>query len=115
MADGASTSRRYVKSALHTIGPWSHRAAPSQMMACMPIPKEIRSMGTVMSASWFIHRFAGGLACAGMLAFGLLQPAPAGVEDVKIGILFDVTGPLADSAAPALNAIKLAVDGINAN
>jgi hypothetical protein len=55
----------------------------------MPILKEIRSMGTVMSASWFIHRFAGGLACAGMLAFGLLLPAPAGAEDVKIGILFD--------------------------
>jgi len=72
-------------------------------------------MGMVMSASRFIFRSAGGLACAGMLAFGLLLPAAAVAEDVKIGILFDVTGPLADSAAPALNAVKLAVDEINAN
>src|SRR5882724_10374626 len=72
-------------------------------------------MGTVMPASYFIRGSAGGLACAGMLAFGLLLPATAVAEDVKIGILFDVTGPVADSAAPALNAVTLAVDEINAN
>src|SRR6266436_1355668 len=111
----ARTNRSYVRSPPHTIGPWSHRAAPSKMITCMRILKEIRLMGTVMSASYFIRRSAGGLACAGMLAFGLLLPAAAVAEDVKIGILFDVTGPLADSAAPALNAVKLAVDEINAN
>src|SRR5207245_2377567 len=48
-------------------------------------------------------------------AFGLLLAAPATAEYVKIGILFDVTGPETDSVPPALNAVKLAVDEVNAN
>ncbi len=68
-----------------------------------------------MSAVSDFSRFVGRLACAGAFAFGLLLAAPATAEDVKIGILFDVTGPESDSVPPALNAVKLAVDEINAN
>jgi branched-chain amino acid transport system substrate-binding protein len=68
-----------------------------------------------MSASRFICGFVGGLACAGTLTFGVLLPTPATAEDVKIGILFDVTGPETDSVPPTLNAVKLAVDEVNAN
>ena len=68
-----------------------------------------------MSAVSDFSRFVGRLACAGAFAFGLLLAAPATAEDVKIGILFDVTGPETDSVPPALNAVKLAVDEINAN
>jgi branched-chain amino acid transport system substrate-binding protein len=50
-----------------------------------------------------------------MLAFGLLLPAPAHADDVKIGILFGVTGPAASSVPALLDAVKLAVDEVNAN
>jgi branched-chain amino acid transport system substrate-binding protein len=68
-----------------------------------------------MSAVGDFSRFVGRLACTGAFAFGLLPAAPAAAEDVKIGILFDVTGPLADSGPSTLNAVNLAVDEINAN
>src|SRR5258705_3869673 len=76
---------------------------------------EVRLMRMVIFASGIFPRVVGGLACAGAFAFGLLLAAPATAEDVKIGILFDVTGPETDSVPPALNAVKLAVDEINAN
>src|SRR6266446_9317257 len=68
-----------------------------------------------MSARYIFRRFVGCLACISTLALGLVLPTPATAEDVKIGILFDVTGPETDSVPPALNAVKLAVDEINAN
>ena len=68
-----------------------------------------------MSEVALLSRFVGCLACAGTIAAALLLPAPAVAEDVKIGILFDVTAPDADFVPPALNAVKLAVDEINAN
>lgn len=63
-----------------------------------------------------IHRRA---ACRvltlGSLALGLMLSGPANAEDIKIGILFDVTGPVADMVPPLLDATKLAVDEVNAN
>jgi branched-chain amino acid transport system substrate-binding protein len=41
------------------------------------------------------------------------QPAQA-QEEVKIGLLFDVTGPVANFVPPMLDAAKLAVDQVNA-
>jgi branched-chain amino acid transport system substrate-binding protein len=41
-------------------------------------------------------------------------PARAADEDVKIGLLFDVTGPVANFVPPMLDAAKLAVDQVNA-
>src|SRR5215469_3810311 len=49
------------------------------------------------------------------LAFGLLLAGPADAQDVKIGILFGVTGQFASFAPPLLDAVKLAVDEVNAN
>jgi branched-chain amino acid transport system substrate-binding protein len=51
-----------------------------------------------------------------MLAAALVGAVPpAGAEDeVKIGLLFDVTGPVANFVPPLLDAAKLAVDQINA-
>src|SRR5262249_55415686 len=55
------------------------------------------------------------LASAGMLAFGLLSAWPAAAEDIKLGILFDITGPVASFVPPLLDSVKLAVDEVNAN
>jgi branched-chain amino acid transport system substrate-binding protein len=63
----------------------------------------------------FVRCFAGGMACTGTLALGLLLARPAVAEDVKIGVPFDVTGPSAGAVLPLMDAIKLAVDEINAN
>src|SRR6266481_6640190 len=68
-----------------------------------------------MSAGEILRCFAGGLAGAGMLAIGLLSAAPAVAEDVKLGILFDVTGPVANFVPPLIDAVKLAIDEFNAN
>jgi branched-chain amino acid transport system substrate-binding protein len=68
-----------------------------------------------MSASRLIHCFASGMAGTGMLALGLLLAGAAVAEDVKIGVPFDVTGPSAGAVLPLMDAIKLAVDEINAN
>src|SRR5690349_7422797 len=67
-----------------------------------------------MSAKGIPYRFAIGLACAATLAYGLFVPAMA-ADDVKLGILFDVTGPVASSVPAVLDAVKLAVDEVNAN
>ena len=56
-----------------------------------------------------------GLLCLGALAFGLLAAETAHADDIKLGILFDVTGPVADMVPPLLDATKLAVDEVNAN
>src|SRR5579872_6066701 len=45
----------------------------------------------------------------------LASPLPArAAEDVKIGLLFDVTGPVANFVPPMLDAARLAVDQVNA-
>src|SRR6185295_3851720 len=71
-----------------------------------------------MSAASIGRRLAGGLgglAVAG-LALGLATGRPAAAaDDVKLGILFDVTGPIANFVPPILDAVKLAVDEVNAN
>ena len=70
-----------------------------------------------MSAASIGRRLAGGLgglAVAG-LALGLATARPAAADDVKLGILFDVTGPIANFVPPILDAVKLAVDEVNAN
>lgn len=47
---------------------------------------------------------------AALLAFG----DGAAAEDVKIGALFEVTGPIANFIPPLLDSVKLAVDQVNA-
>ncbi len=50
------------------------------------------------------------------LAMGLaLAAGPAAADDVKLGILFDVTGPIANFIPPMLDAATLAVDEVNNN
>src|SRR6266478_4215709 len=68
-----------------------------------------------MSARTAIYRFIAGPACAGIFVLGLLLPAPAEAEDVKIGILFGASGPIASRVPALLDAVKLAVDEVNAN
>ncbi|MFO1061170.1 MAG: ABC transporter substrate-binding protein [Dongiaceae bacterium] len=60
-------------------------------------------------------RAAGCLAAAALLAATLIPPDRAGAaDDVKIGILIGQTGPVAAFAPPILDAIRLAVDEVNA-
>ena len=68
-----------------------------------------------MSARTAICRFIAGPACAGIFVLGLLLPAPVEAEDVKIGILFGASGPIASRVPALLDAVKLAVDEVNAN
>src|SRR5215469_1169912 len=56
-----------------------------------------------------VPRCAGVLLGFAALAFGLLLAGPADAQDVKIGILFGVTGQFASFAPPLLDAVKLAV------
>jgi len=71
--------------------------------------------GIVMSAVVAFSRVVGCLVCAGTFALGLLLAAPAVAEDVKLGILFGATGPVASAVPALLDAVKLAVDEVNAN
>ena len=71
--------------------------------------------GIVVSAVVAFSRVVGCHVCAGTFALGLLLAAPAVAEDVKLGILFGVTGPVAGAVPPLLDAVKLAVDEVNAN
>ncbi len=48
-----------------------------------------------------------------LVAIALATPAIA--ADVKVGILFDVTGPIANFIPPMLDAVTLATDEVNAN
>jgi branched-chain amino acid transport system substrate-binding protein len=68
-----------------------------------------------MSAPRFLRSLTGGMACIAPLALGLLLTGPASAEDVKIGIPFDVTGQSASAVLPLMDAIKLAVDEVNAS
>jgi branched-chain amino acid transport system substrate-binding protein len=68
-----------------------------------------------MSSRRRFLRLVSGLACAGTLGVGLFLVEPAAADDVKIGILFDITGPIASRVPPRLDAVKLVVDEINAN
>ncbi len=62
-----------------------------------------------MLKSW--GKFVASGIAATLLAVGL----PAQAEDqIKIGLLFDVTGPVANFVPPMLDAAKLAVDQVNA-
>jgi branched-chain amino acid transport system substrate-binding protein len=60
------------------------------------------------------YRLATRLSCFALLAFGLLPAPPAGAQEVKIGILFGVTGKFSSFVPPLLDSVKLAVDEINA-
>jgi len=68
-----------------------------------------------MPAQNTIRQFIAGLACVGALILGLLVAGPAAAQGVKIGILFDVTGPVANFVPPLLDAVNLAVNEVNAN
>src|SRR5262249_8450372 len=65
----------------------------------------------IMSAGGILRRAAGFVA----LAFGLMLSGPAAAEDVKVGILFGVTGQFANFVPPLLDAVRLAVDEVNGN
>ena len=54
------------------------------------------------------------LAGAAAAAIAAAVPAQAADDEVKIGLLFDVTGPVANFVPPMLDAAKLAVDQVNA-
>jgi branched-chain amino acid transport system substrate-binding protein len=71
--------------------------------------------GIVMPVVRMLLRFIGVPAFAVTLAFGPLLAGPAAADDVKIGIPFDVTGQSASAVLPLLDAVKLAVDEVNAN
>ena len=52
---------------------------------------------------------------AGVAAVLLASSLPARADDeVRIGLLFDVTGPVANFVPPMLDAAKLAIDQVNA-
>ncbi len=55
-----------------------------------------------------------GLAAAAALALGLAAPAQA-QDEVKIGLLFEVTGPIASFIPALMDSANLAADQINAN
>jgi branched-chain amino acid transport system substrate-binding protein len=55
------------------------------------------------------------LVCAGIVASGIFLSGSAAADDVKVGILFDVTGPVANFVPPLLDAVELAVKEVNAN
>jgi len=69
----------------------------------------------VASAGALVRRFATGLLGVAALAVGLVLPRTAYAEDVKIGILFGVTGEFASFARPLLDAVRLAADEVNSN
>ncbi|HEY8014582.1 MAG TPA: ABC transporter substrate-binding protein [Dongiaceae bacterium] len=54
------------------------------------------------------------LAGAAAVSIAAAVPAQAADDEVKIGLLFDVTGPVANFVPPMLDAAKLAVDQVNA-
>ena len=62
-----------------------------------------------------MRSFAAGLFSVGALASGLLLSGPAAAEDVKLGIMFGVTGQVASFVPPLLDSIKLAVGEVNAD
>lgn len=57
-------------------------------------------------------RARGSILAAGAAA--LLLAAPASAQDVKIGALFGVTGPIANFVPPIIDSAQLAVDQVNA-
>jgi branched-chain amino acid transport system substrate-binding protein len=63
-----------------------------------------------MSAARTLRALRGAF-CAGAAIVALAAPAMA--EDVKIGALFEVTGPIANFIPPLLDSVKLAVDQVN--
>lgn len=56
----------------------------------------------------------GAAAAAAILAIGLAHPARA-QEEVKIGLLFEVTGPIANFIPPLIDSANLVADQVNAN
>jgi branched-chain amino acid transport system substrate-binding protein len=72
-------------------------------------------MGAIVTAGRMARRFAGALLGIWLAAAGLLFPGPAEADGVKLGLLFDVTGPVANIVPPLLDAARLAVDDVNAN
>ncbi len=68
-----------------------------------------------MFAKGIFRRFVSCLTCVSALVLGLVVSEPAAAEDVKIGILFGASGPVAGMVPALLDAAKLAVDEVNAN
>ena len=68
-----------------------------------------------MSGKCDIGQFAAGLGLASAMTLGLLGASPAASQEVKIGVLFDVSGPVAGFVPPILDAVNLAVEEVNAN
>jgi branched-chain amino acid transport system substrate-binding protein len=68
-----------------------------------------------MSAGEIVRRLAVSLFGFVTLAFGLLLSEPATAENVTVGILFGVTGQLANFVPPLLDAVRLVVDEVNTN
>ncbi len=57
----------------------------------------------------------GRAAVAAAIAAGVLAAGPAVADEVKIGALFGVTGPIANFIPPIIDAAQLAVDQVNAD
>jgi ABC-type branched-chain amino acid transport systems, periplasmic component len=90
-------------------------AAVLPLCGCQLDKLIVGTKGGIMSAVQIILRRAGELLGIGVVTFGLLLSGSADADDIKLGILFDVTGPVANFVPPLLDAVKLAVDEVNAN
>jgi branched-chain amino acid transport system substrate-binding protein len=71
--------------------------------------------GVVMSAAILGLRLSRELMCLNALVFGLLASTTAAAEDIRLGLLFGRTGPVANYVPPILDAVALAVDEVNNN
>jgi branched-chain amino acid transport system substrate-binding protein len=89
-------------------GKLKRRTASSDAMA-------VDSKGEEVLRRSHRRQAACGLLCAGALAVGCLASESARADDVKIGLLFGITGPVANFVPPLLDAAKLAVDEVNGN
>jgi branched-chain amino acid transport system substrate-binding protein len=74
-----------------------------------------RPAGVIMFTSGIRRGAVSGSLCLSALVFGLLASGPVDAEDIKLGMLFGVTGQAADFVPPLLDAAKLAVDEVNEN
>jgi branched-chain amino acid transport system substrate-binding protein len=64
--------------------------------------------------SWKITRLGAKTLALAVLAGCLLASAAANADDIKIGLLFGITGQASSFVPPLIDAAKLAVDEINA-
>jgi branched-chain amino acid transport system substrate-binding protein len=68
-----------------------------------------------MSTIGTCRRVVSGLLFLGAALFGAATSGWADTQDVKLGILFSITGPFANISPPLLDAAKMAVDEVNNN